>query len=72
MSLRNSNDLEALVQGHHCHFNGDVWTTPDPELTKMLNGVTELVIRQDGTTSEDIARFVFHMAGLETSARILH
>ena len=41
MSVPHTGKLEARIKGHRCHFNGNEWTTPDPELTAFLNEETE-------------------------------
>ncbi len=70
MSLPHTGQLEAIVNGVSCHFNGDVWTTPDSELTCLLNEMTAQVVRHHYTIDE-IARNVFRLARLEASAKIL-
>jgi hypothetical protein len=71
MSLPHTGQLQARVLGVSCQFNGDEWTTPNPKLTAILNGKTKSLIKQHYTI-EEIARRVFHNAGLESSAKILH
>ena len=71
MSLPHTGKLEAIVNGVPCQFNGNVWTTPDAELTKLLNGMMEYVVKHHATIDE-IAKSVFRAARLEASARILH
>ena len=71
MSLPHTGQLEASVNGVPCHFNGDVWTTPDSKLTARLNDELAFVPKQHATI-EEIARLVFHRVGLESSAKILH
>jgi len=46
-----------------------VWTTPDAELTTLLNERTELVETHHATI-DVIARVVFRVAGLEASAEM--
>src|SRR5690349_54403 len=69
MSVRHTGRIEAIVNGQRCQFNGMTWITPDPELTKLLNGATQLVLK--GPTSYETARAVFQSIGVESTARIL-
>ena len=71
MSLPHTGQLEAIVNGVRCQFNGDVWTTPDAELAARLNAEMESVAKHHATIDE-VANSVFRRARLESSAKILH
>ena len=71
MSLPHTGQLEAIVNGVPCHFNGDAWTTPDAALTARLNAEMEFVAKHHATIDE-VANCVFRRARLEASAKILH
>jgi hypothetical protein len=70
MSVPHTGKLEARIKGHLCQFNGNVWTTPDPELTALLNAarhgspVTHYSI-------DELARCILHKADLEPVSEIL-
>mgnify|MGYP000974677856 CR=1 FL=1 len=70
MSLPHTGQLEARIKGHLCQFNGDVWTTPDPELTELLNGEMEYVAKHHATINEIAAKVIRH-ARLEPVSEIL-
>ena len=71
MSLPHTGQLEAIVNGVPCHFNGDVWTTPDAGLTARLNAEMKSVVKHHATIDE-VANSVFRRARLKASAKILN
>ena len=70
MSYPHTGKLEALVNNLPCHFDGDVWTTPDAQLTAQLNTVTKVLPKTDCTILE-MAELALHQAGLSAASHIV-
>lgn len=63
MSVPHTGQLSATIRGNGCDFNGEVWSTPDPALTQLLNLETAIVPKHHSDIRE-IAEQVLRRLGL--------
>lgn len=70
MSVPHTGKLKARIKGQLCHFNGNVWTTPDPELTALLNEETQHSPKMHYSI-DSLARNILHHTGLESVSEVL-
>jgi hypothetical protein len=62
--------LTAIVRKTPCQFDGDTWTTPDPDLTALLDDATNSTSKTHVGIKE-LAEIVLRKVNLWDTAKIL-
>lgn len=68
--MEHEGQLSAIVRKTPCSFNGNAWTTPDPELTGILNWATATTPKTH-TGIRELAEIVLRKVSLWETAQIL-
>jgi hypothetical protein len=66
----NEGKLTAIVRRTPCQFDGNTWSTPDLELTALLNDATDRTPKTH-TGIRDLTEIVLRKLNLWDTARIL-
>jgi hypothetical protein len=69
MSVPHTGRLIAEIDGRRCEFDGDLWVTPSPALSDLLNFATDHAPKTHYTIKE-VAQHVFAAAGLQRATII--
>lgn len=66
----NEGKLSAIIRRTPCQFDGDTWTTPDADLTDLLNDATDTTPKTHSGIKE-LAELVVAKVGLTEGFQIL-
>lgn len=70
MNAQHGKQLEAVINGHRCVFDGDLWNSSDPQLDDRLNrALLQVPLPRVGLF--EVADEVIHRLGESAVARIL-